>query len=266
MHADFELNKVLIAVKTSPKPSERHDETVCTAAISESGEWLRIYPVPYRNLPSEQQYKKWQWIEIGLTRRGYQNDPRPESREPDINSIRLLGEPLPTKNAWESRRLIIDIMPHSTLNQLKQQWEDNRTSLGIIQPVDVLDLEVEGGENKWAPKHEARMAQPLLIGKRKKLHKIPFNFRYVFRCGDEPEPHRLMLEDWELAALFLRERESKGEEAAVKSVRCRFLDELCGPDKDTRFFVGTRHPLNQWLIIGVFYPPKKTKEHLPLFE
>jgi hypothetical protein len=259
------LSKVLVVVKTYPNPSATHDETVCTAAVTESGEWLRIYPVPYRYLPADKQYKKWQWIEIGLATRGYQNDPRPESREPDVRSMRLLGEPLSSKNAWQARRSLIDRMRHSTLSQLKQQWELDRTSLGIIRPVEILDLEATRTDDKWAPKHEAMMTQPLLIGERKKLQKIPYSFRYVFRCEDEDEPHRLLLEDWELGALFLKERDSKGEDAAVESVRRKFLGELCGADRDTRFFVGTRHPVNQWLVIGVFYPPKRPQETPPLF-
>ena len=256
MRAGFELSKVLIAVKTYPNPSAKHDETVCTAGVTATRQWLRIYPVPYRYLPPEKQYKKWQWVEMGLARRGHRNDPRPESREPDVSSIRLLGEPLSTKNAWEARRKIIDNMRHSTLNELRKQWEADRTSLGIIRPIEVLDLEVKKGVEKWAPKHEAMMGQRLLFGRRKKLHRVPFCFYYVFRCEDEAEPHRLMLEDWELGALFLRERRSKGEDAAIHSVRHRFLDELCSPDKDTRFFVGTRHPYNEWLVLGTFWPPK----------
>ena len=156
-------------------------------------------------------------------------------------------------------------MPHHTLHELTGMWAVDRTSLGIIRPAEVLDLEVTKGEEKWAPKHEAKRAQPLLFGKRKELHRIPYEFRYVFRCEDCPEPHRLMLEDWELGALFLKERERKGEEAAAQSIRQKFLEELCDPTKDTRFFVGTRHPLNQWLVIGVFYPPREQKLDQPLF-
>lgn len=118
MRADFQLTKALVVVKTYPNPSVKHDETVCTAAISESGEWLRIYPVPYRYLPREQQYKKWQWIELGLALCGYQNDPRPESREPDVKSIRLLGEPISSAHGWKRRREIIDPMTHCTLREL----------------------------------------------------------------------------------------------------------------------------------------------------
>jgi hypothetical protein len=42
-----------------------------------------------------------------------------------------------------------------------------------------------------------------------------------------------------------------------KQVKQKFLDELCGPDKDTRFIVGTilAHP-SSWVVIGLFYPKK----------
>ncbi|MCY2930469.1 MAG: hypothetical protein NTV86_13410 [Planctomycetota bacterium] len=243
-------------MKTYPNPSVKHDETVCTAAISESGKWLRIYPIPYRYLPREQQYKKWQWIELGLAVRGYQNDPRPESREPDVTSIRLLGEPLSVNQGWRHRREIVDHLPHHTLRELEQRWEENRTSLGIIRPRRVLDLEISRGEDKWSPKHEANLSQPLLFGKKKELQRIPYRFHYVFTCDDSVEPHRLIFEDWELGALFLRERKSKGEQEALKSVRNKFLGQICRPDNDVRFFVGSRHPVNQWLVIGLFYPPK----------
>ena len=83
----------------------------------------------------------------------------------------------------------------------------------------------------------------------------------VFRCDDTPadsEPHTAMCEDWELGVLFLKEEERLGTaEAAAASVRHKFLSDLCGPKKDTRFFVGTRFPYNTWLVLGVFYPPKE---------
>ncbi len=255
MRADFQLTKVLVVVKTYPNPSMKHDETVCTAGITESGEWLRIYPVPFRYLPLEQRYKKYQWIELGLTSQGHANDQRRESREPDMSSLRILGEPLPTSAGWKQRREIVDPMPHSTLQELKQAWARDYTSLGIIRPTEVLDLEITKGDAKWSPKHEAKMSRPRLFGKTKDLERIPYRFHYIFRCDDAPEPHRLMFEDWELGALFLKERRAKGDHMALDSVRDKFLNVMCGTSRDTRFFVGSRHPYNQWLVIGLFCPP-----------
>jgi len=66
-----------------------------------------------------------------------------------------------------------------------------------------------------------------------------------------------MNEDWELGVLFLKERDRLGSEnAAVENVRHKFFQEMCGDDKDTRFFMGTRHPYNEWLVLGTFWPPK----------
>ncbi len=156
-------------------------------------------------------------------------------------------------------------MPHHTLRELERKWEENRASLGIIKPSHVLDLKISKGQDKWSPKHEASLNEPLLFGKKKELKRIPYRFHYVFKCDDSDEPHRLMFEDWELGALFLRERKSKGEEEALRSVRDKFLGEICSPDKDVSFFVGSRHPLNQWLVIGLFYPPKPPARSPSLF-
>ena len=72
-----------------------------------------------------------------------------------------------------------------------------------------------------------------------------------------------MIEDWELGVLLLKEVERLGsEEAAAKSVKAKFLDEICAKTKDTRFFVGTVFPYNTWVVIGTFWPPKQLQTSL----
>jgi len=66
----FKKTKVLITVMNYPHPSRSHQELVCTAGISEEGDWVRLYPVDYRYRPNHQQFKKYQWIELGLAPRG----------------------------------------------------------------------------------------------------------------------------------------------------------------------------------------------------
>ena len=76
-----------------------------------------------------------------------------------------------------------------------------------------------------------------------------------------------MIEDWELGILFLNESDRLGsDKAAAESVRNKFLNELCGEEKDTRFFMGTRYPYNTWLVLGVFWPPKLPPKHQTLFD
>lgn len=195
MRPGFELTKVLITVMTYPHPSTRCQEIVCTAGVTESGEWIRLYPVDYRYRPAHQKFMKWQWIEVALRTRGHGSDQREESREPDLSTIRLLGEPLSTKDGWRARRGIIDAMPHRTVKQLEALYDSERISLGIVRPKRVLDLKVTAVERDWAPKYQSLWSQLRLFGRQKPLTKIPFKFQYVFECDDSDKPHQIMNED-----------------------------------------------------------------------
>ena len=105
MQTEYTKTKVLITVMTYPHPSQGYQELVCTAGVTEEGEWVRLYPIDYRYRPSNQQFHKYQWIEVDLAEWGKGNDNRKESRRPSLDTIRLLGEPLDTKNNWEAPTL-----------------------------------------------------------------------------------------------------------------------------------------------------------------
>lgn len=250
--------RVLITVMTYPHPSVGYQELVCTAGVTESGEWIRLYPIDYRYRPKWQRFRKYQWIEAELEKTGTAKDNRPESFRPDLDSIRILGEPIDTNHGWRDRRAIIDAMPHRTLNEWKALHETRKTSLGIVKPARVIDMEIRPVENpEWKADWRNLFEQMTLFGPRQKpLRKIPFTFHYIFECEDSAKPHVAMCEDWELGTLFLRESDRLGsDEAAAESVKNKFLGELCAKDKDTRFFMGTRFPYNVWLVLGVFWPP-----------
>lgn len=250
--------KVLITVMTYPHPSLSYDEVVCTAGITEQHEWVRLYPINYRYQPRQQQFRKYQWIEIDLLPHGAKNDQRKESRKPILDTITVLGEPLSTDNRWAERRTIIDAMPTYTLQQLKTLYETNQTSLGIVRPTRVLDLIIEPDEPEWKPRWQAHLSQFRLFGPQPKpLRKIPYKFSYVFECEDSTKPHQASITDWELGVLWLKEADRLGDEwTAAESVKQKFFDEMCSPEKDTRFFMGTVFPYNTWIVLGVFWPPR----------
>ncbi len=58
----METLKILITVKTQPIPSAKYDELVCTAGVTAAGDFVRLYPIDFRDLPYGQQYKKWVWL------------------------------------------------------------------------------------------------------------------------------------------------------------------------------------------------------------
>ena len=149
-------------------------------------------------------------------------------------------------------------MPHLTRHQLEAAFNTDQTSLGIVRPSRIIDLEIRDADTEWKPAWQKELSQLRLFGPQPKpLTKLPFSFHYIFACEDSRKPHTAMCEDWELGTLFLKLREQHGsDEIAANLTREKFLNELCGPTKDTRFFMGTFFPYNTWLVLGVFWPPK----------
>lgn len=239
---------------------------MCTAGITRNHEWVRLYPVDYRYRSRDQQFHKYQWINVGLANRGAGNDNRCESRRPDLDSIRILGPPLSVKQGWRERREVIERLPVHTVNQLKSLYESNRVSIGIVQPAEMLDLEIEPARPEWKPEWQALLDQMTLFGDApRELAKIPFKFRYVFRCEDNDTDHHAMIEDWELGVLYLKERERKASERlAAESVKEKYLNWMFRKDREPLLFMGTTFPYNSWVVIGVFYPPKQRQGLLDL--
>ena len=138
--------KVLITVKTYPSISKKYKETVCTAGIKENGEWIRIYPVPFRQLPYAQQYPKYQWIEMNLVRNT--SDFRPESYKPqniDAEDLVDFGVQLDTKNKWAKRKEIVLKNICTDLTKLIEEAkkEGKYTSLAVFKPRCIKDFIIE---------------------------------------------------------------------------------------------------------------------------
>lgn len=254
---EYKRTRVLITVKTYPHPSAGSTELVCCAGITEASEFIRIYPVDFRYRPKSQQFSKYQWIEVDLAPRPRNKDWRKNSRQPMLHTLQV-GSIINTgpKSTWERRSKVIDLVPHHTMLQLSGLYEEDRTSLGVVRPTEVLDLEATKCSAQWSKKDELALNQINLFGERPKfLHKIPYRFRFVFRCEDSVEPHACTLTDWEMGMLFINQRRKYNELTAVAHVKEQFLDKMCSPDRDTRFYVGTMLPRNDWLALGVYWPP-----------
>ena len=56
---------ILMIVKTYPTPSKKSGEIVCTAGINVStGEWVRIYPYPFRTADQYKKFAKYETFEF----------------------------------------------------------------------------------------------------------------------------------------------------------------------------------------------------------
>lgn len=275
------LTKVLITVKTYPTLSEKYDELVCTAGFREDGTWVRIFPVPFRKLNYQNQYDKWQWIEIDLVKNT--SDFRPESYRPtDLDKeIRILDK-VDTKSEWGKRKLLIGDKIWNNMTELIANAKDPQigTSLAIVKPKEIIDFIWEPCDREWnkqkMDKVIANKAQGSLFDEAetrmvfKVVKKLPYDFSYIFTTEDGKK-RSIMIEDWELGALYWKclEKANGNEEEACKKVKEKYLDYMWN-QRDLHFFMGTTklyHNVshNPFIIIGTFYPPKIDTQQLRLF-
>lgn len=261
--------RLLITVKTYPTLSRKYGETVCTAAVREDGSWVRIYPIPFRRLDQEEQYKKFDWVECRLLRNNA--DPRPETFRPvDESELRPVAH-MDTSDGWRERRklLLQTARVYTRLDELIAEAKANMTSLAVFKPSRILDFVWEAEEREWDLVKLRQMRefsqQYDLFGDNawretfRVIPKLPYSFSYKF-ADAAGRTSELQVLDWEAGALFWNcRRAAEGDEVeACRKVRQKYFDEY--REKDLHFFVGTTQQFhfrapNPWVIIGVLGIP-----------
>jgi hypothetical protein len=254
--------RVLIVVRTYPAPAKSTIEASCTAAISDDGQWVRMFPVPARLMDHDRRFAKWQWIEVDLLKAP--RDPRPESYKLNPDSI-VIGENVGTQDGWRARRQIINPLRRPSMCHIqKERDEHDHPTLGVFRPHEIRRLIIAPAAEQWTESQLATLTQDTLFEKApaQPLEKIPFDFRYEFRCGDvDCRGHTMMCTDWEMGQAYRSWRREYGDQWEAK-FRQRFETEMIEKN-ETQFFVGTvhQHP-SSWIIVGLFYPPKQATADL----
>jgi hypothetical protein len=249
---------VLVVAKTYPNLSRKYDRTVCTAGIDlDTNEWIRIFPIRFFDLPYSQRFKKYDVIEIEVEQT---NDKymRKESHHAKDSSIRIV-ENIGTQDNWAKRKEILFPLISNSIEDLKEKYNANHTSMGIIKPKKIIDFESTPIERcrDWEQDLVLGIQQTLdCMGYKSPLDKIPYKFSYVFNCNESScKTHDLMIEDWEICQLYRSEKQNLGEKESLAKVAQKYRDQFINM-KDIHFIVGTESNWNNWLIISVFYPKK----------
>lgn len=273
---DLPNTKVLITVKTYPNPSIKYDELVCNAGFLETGEWIRIYPIKFRTLPYGQQFEKYNWIELNLTRK--KDDLRQESYRPlrgIDEEIKIVGKISTGKQRdWEARKRFALREVFSSMNELISlaKTENVWKSLATVKPKEIVEFVIEEDSREWSPKLKQGLKQYSLFDTRKEknsrelevVRKLPYKYYYRFITKGDSRPRKLMIEDWEIGALYWNcIAKTEGDEVAANElVRKKYETDFF--EKDLYLFLGStlanhiRAP-NPFVIIGVFYPPKTSQ-------
>ncbi len=255
----WEKKKILVTVKTYPEKSRKHKTVVCTAGITDEGDWIRLYPIKVDTYTGRSKIRKYDWIEVECKKATDERLNRKESYKVREGSIRILENSLASNNgktpwAERSRRLLPHVAP--SLEYLKEQFSEDRTSLGLIKPKTLIDFYKR---HPLTPPAKSHQFQKTLFDDQlfSVLESIPKIFSYKFRCeGCKENYHNILCEDWELYALYQAEGQKYPEDMDTlwQKIYDKYYTWML--TKDLYFYMGTHSLHPTWLIIGLYYPPK----------
>lgn len=251
---EWKEREICMAIKAYPNPVEDLGEAVCTAGMDRNGEWVRVYPVAFRDLPEARRFKKYQWIRARFRK---STDSRPESFDVDHDSIECL-EAVDTANRWARRKELI--APHivPSVEALWQAAAAGERTMGYVRTRGIPELVIDQREATWDERRGALLDQIPLFGRHKaRLERIPFRFAYKYTCeGEACRGHDMQVLDWEMHQAYRQWRQDYGEERWQAAFIERF-----GPKffelNDVLFNLGNiaAHP-QSFCITGLFYPRK----------
>lgn len=260
-----ERARVMVTVKAQPALSQRHGEVVCVAGIRldrEQPEWIRLFPVPFRDLDKMVRFNKYQVIEVDIVRP--RSDARLESFTPNMATA-TLGHTIDTGpgRSWGRRWEIIgELADVTTMCELNRGQREGRPtpSLAMVRPAQVLGVDVvDTPDFTAAQKALADMAASadLFGDAREPLEAPPFTVRYRWRCLEPDCPgHDQTCVDWEVGGAARKWLIAHDRATVRQYLHDTWYTKLCAADRDTFFFVGNQHQYPQsYLILGVFWPP-----------
>jgi hypothetical protein len=261
---EYVRKRVLITARTYPAPARQGVEVSCTGGITDGCEWIRLFPIPYRFLSPDRRFRKYQWIDVRAVK---SSDPRPESYRIDIDSIKILGNPLPSADFWRARKEVVFPLLAPSLCYLQRTRQQTGATVGVFKPREISGFDITPERNSdWTPAERERLSQQGLFETEPlvPLEKIPYKFHYRFKCDDmDCGGHRLSCVDWELGQAYRKWRQDYGDqrESALREKFERQIIERF----NTHFFVGTikAHP-HVWIIVGLFYPLKNRQPALDI--
>lgn len=234
--------RLLLLCMAYPELSKKYGLSVCMAGVTETGEYRRIYPIPFTTFLSFG-FVKREWISYEIKEKG---DYRKESYKIYPNTMQH-GD----KEEYEQIREICK-RDKTSIETLKTEWVTDRTSLGIIQP-KLKGITI----TKNAPATLFKK-QELLNDKRIPFDLLEYSIRYHFTCSDSCNTtHKCLCLDTEVGQLY---RNIKKRATNTIEIERKLKDKLFYwmQSRDLYFLMGNHslHP-RSWMCISLLYPKQK---------
>lgn len=256
----WEKKRVLVTVKAYPEISTKHGQVVCTAGITEDGEWIRLYPMPYTLFSGTEKIQRYDWIEVECKKATDEKLKRKESYKVRDSSVRIINRDLSQGKInghapWAERSKIVLPKLAPSLEYLEEQYTKDRTSLGLIKPTEIKEFYTRKALQQ--PPEAKEYQRSLDNQKIPIIDVIPHDFAYRFLCAgcENGKPHDIICEDWELFEAYRSWWKHYPDVKVLwEKLHQKFFDFMI--KNDLHFYMGMYSQMPTWLIIGLYYPPK----------
>ncbi len=250
--------RILILGMTYPSYSAKYVENVCTGALLEdSGEMIRIHPMPKRYMEEGQQFRSFQWIRAKIAR--YSEDPRPESYRIEQDTIRL-EEVL---DSHPGKRAQLERSPHmcKSVEDLRSRNDNGHgISLGIVKPKEILGIKMvaktEQEREEWKAKEYLLKQQRWFEPPPRALDFPEFDFKVSWKCDDATcTTHDMGLLQWGIHELY---RKLKNDPDVKSKMLTRLEADLDLTKRDLFLFLGSfRGHMHNFGLMSAYCPPRQ---------
>lgn len=209
---------------------------------------LRLYPIRYRRLEKENQFDRFDLVEMEIWRAT--DDFRPESHKVVEGSIRVLR-----KGDKLSARDRVKIWKPFIAPSLAALRDDNRAthrSLGIVRP-DPGSVEFIWRKAKESSEEDRQIAEAayqqesLFEDPLKKLSRPEYAFYYRFTS--DGQPFNGQIHDWEVQAAYFNYEKKYGTNALEK-LKQKYQEDF--PKQNLHIIMGTMKAVpTKFIIIGL---------------
>lgn len=242
--------ELMVNCKTYPSISQKYTETVCTGGIQKNGKFVRLYPVPFRFLDSEEQYDRWDVIRVPVYKDP--RDPRPESWHL-AGPIKVLGKVTTEKKRWEWMK--------KAVHPSKASMEEKGVTNGCVR-IEPMEFYAKRDNKKLTAKQRGVLQQGDFLAPDKKKAAIadlvPWEFRLKFKeFGSSEEEDKKVLA-WSIYAGYRRQLKMlKDEKAAVEAVKLKVEQSIFDPERTVFGIFGTHKVFKLWMISALYHLPTK---------
>lgn len=236
-------SRVTILVKASPRPSKKHNETVCCAGIDQNGEWKRLFPIRFRQLSGEKAFSRWDIVKCRYQKPT--TDTRKESCRVHEESIEIVGA---VKKDSEKSRIV-----DSALVGSEKEAIARGASLAVIRPANAelswkrrTRDEIEVARQSY----RQQAAQLSMLDNEISAYE-PCPFKFTMHYCDGDGEHKKTCADWETAAAFFNLSKKMEEHAVLDHLRATYCEQYV--HKGLVFALGNMQKRPQtWQLLGIF--------------